>query len=208
MLGKEHVAEGICCFNIEILEASPEHALASEQVTASLPPCMNLTDVQKDLVSMGSEMVEGLVKALHADTEVVMSQMEAEVAAAKTVTAAVAASTQVGQHSSSGSQRSGSSHYPPPDQAAVAAAAGSVGDACVPHSSSMSSLAGPSTSSVPLTVLKDRQQLLDTQQQLAARLKLLMAKEYMLIFTLASGWALAALRLALRLMQWIQPAKS
>lgn len=154
---------------------------------------------------MGSEVVEGLVKALHTDREELMSQMEAAVAAAKTATAAVAASAQVGQHnSSSGSQRSGSSHYPPLNQAAAAAAAGSIGDACVPHSSSMSSLAGPSTSSVPLTVLKDRQQLLDTQQQLAARLKLLMAKKCMLMFTLVSGRALAVLRLALPLMQWIQ----
>ena len=194
MLGKEHVAEGISCINLETLEASPEHALAIEPVTASLPPRMNLTDVQKDLISMGFEVVEGLVKAIHADREVI-SQMGAAVAAAKAANAAVAASAQVGQHSSSGSQRSGSSQHPPPGQAAAAAAAGSLGDACVPHSSSMSSLAGPSISSVPLTALKDRQQLADTQQQLAARLKLLMAKEYMLVFTLVSGRALAALQL-------------
>lgn len=200
MLGKEHVAEGISCINLETLEASPEHALAIEPVTASLPPRMNLTDVQKDLISMGFEVVEGLVKAIHADREVI-SQMGAAVAAAKAANAAVAASAQVGQHSS---QRSGSSQHPPPGQAAAAAAAGSLGDACVPHSSSMSSLAGPSISSVPLTALKDRQQLLDTQQQLAARLKLLMAKEYMLVFTLVSGRALAALQLALPLIQRIQ----
>jgi hypothetical protein len=150
---------------------------------------MNLTDVQKDLIAMGCEVVESLIKALHAEREAVMSQMEAAVAAAKTTTEAVAASSQLGQLSSSGSLRPASSHCAQPDQAAAAAAAGSVGEACVPHSSSGSSLAGPSTSTssnVPLTLLKDRQQLLDTQHQLAARLKLLMAKEYMLMFVLVS----------------------
>lgn len=200
MLGREHVGEGIACYNLETMQASPEHAAAAEQATATLPPKLNLTDVQKDIISVGAEVCQSLTEALHKQREEVLTQLEASAAAAAEVMAAIDAdsfgsSRRSGSGNSGGGSSMGGSVGGRGSADGVAAAAGSAqGNSAGssrapsegPHAPNNSSAAGSGTGSWSssqlngvciLRALNSRQQHLETQQQLAARLQLLMAKE-------------------------------
>lgn len=137
--GKDAQHEGICCYNIDLLEFLPEHAVASEQRAAILPAQIGLSAQQMDIISSGVDTYLGLRLLIHKQRNEVMGLLSA----ADEETAI-----------------SGSEHAP---QASTCSAASQVSAI----SSDLETLSG----------LQQRQQRLETQQQLAARFQLLMAKE-------------------------------
>lgn len=139
--GRAHVNEGISLYNLETLQSAPENAAAAEQRTATLPPLLNLSAQQMDIISAGVQTCESLRAQLCEQRQEVMRQTEAATAAA---------------------DRAGGSS----EHCAQPGACGS--GECEGTSSGLFG---------PLSTFRQRLQHLETQQQLAARLKLLMAKE-------------------------------
>jgi hypothetical protein len=139
--GRAHVNEGITLYNLETLQSAPENAAAAEQRTATLPPLLNLSAQQMDIISAGVQTCEGLVAQLRDQKHEVMKQMEAACAAADTF--------------------------------------GGRAEDCAQPGSCSSGLPETISSGVfgALSTFQPRQQHLEAQQRLAARLKLLMAKE-------------------------------
>jgi hypothetical protein len=171
--------EGICCYNIDTLEASQEHAIASEQRTATLPPQLGLSAQQMDIISAGVETVDGLLVLINKQRQELMGRLELSSAATDTVTAAAAGDAVASVAPTEAVTPAAAADAVTPAASADTAAAVS-GSEQGPQASACSAALQASAISSDLETLsgfQQRQQHLETQQRLAARLKLLMAKQ-------------------------------
>jgi hypothetical protein len=73
--GRAHVNEGISLYNLETLQSAPENAAAAEQRTATLPPLLNLSAQQMDIISAGVQTCESLRAQLCEQRQEVMRQI-------------------------------------------------------------------------------------------------------------------------------------
>jgi hypothetical protein len=140
---------------------------------------MQLTDLQKELIPAAIKVFNSLDAALQQQWQEVTAQMGAAAAAAESAAAAdraecrdvaVAASSQELQ----------------PAQEAARAAAAAAATAAGGSSGSNGGSSSSNGSRLLLRGLSSRQEHLEVQQQLAARMKLVMAKQYLLAITMMS----------------------
>jgi hypothetical protein len=164
------------CFNLQSMTSAPENAVAGCRVCATLPPRLGLTDVQKDIIAVAAEVCVSLLASLKQQRDEVLVAMKAKdptVAAAAAAAAAAASAVPICSSSIDGR---GEDHSVARSSNVQDTAAAAVG-ACNPNSSS-SDVAVLNTHIVgQLTHLGSRQQHIKMQQQLAARVKLFLAKE-------------------------------
>jgi hypothetical protein len=170
MHGREDVTEGLLCFNLQSMTSAPENAAASYRVCATLPPRLDLTDVQKDIIAVGAEVCASLLAALKQQRDEVLVAMKAQhptVAAAATAAVPSCSISIYGVGQDRSVARSSN----------VRNTASAAVGACSPNSSSIDGAVLNTHTVGQLNHLGSRQQHIKMQQQLAARLKLLLAKE-------------------------------
>lgn len=144
----------------------------STQVNATLLRRVALTDAQKDIIAMGFEVYARIRGPLRQQWQDVTAQIQAAEAAAEAAAQADAGATGAGLSSgqASGSRSSGPGLSVQKSRAAALAAAARLRGSS--SSSGSSSRAGGALRAFDVT-----QQHREQQQQLAARLKVLLAKE-------------------------------
>lgn len=139
-----------------------------------LPAHMNFTELQKDLISAACAAYDSLQTSLRQQWVELTSQMGAAAAAADAAAAKDKADwPDVGSNTGLTAQEAAP---------AVAAAAEAEAPAAAPAAAAGSSSSG--NSGRVLRDLSRRQEHLEAQQQLAARMKLVTAKQYLLLITM------------------------
>jgi hypothetical protein len=82
MLGRQDIAEQLLCFNLETLVSQPEGFEEAGQHVASLPPFLDLTDIQADIIAAGADVCESLLQTLCRQQQEALDALKAAAAAA------------------------------------------------------------------------------------------------------------------------------